>query len=438
MTRQIRVSCSRAIFANGAIGMCLAEVNIATSNNNVKPLPGRAHGTFTRCTPWSAHRTRGTRAARYPWCSKKSRCRQVLSTVSCTAQLVWAQPCSGHPNREPRGKSSPRSSRPASGSNSTETTCHGTARPNAAPNISFKSNPSSRPTNPITARRHHRNQSQNGRRSTRPPTRNSEEPENCIRVSYGVSAGPACVGPVAVGFLRVSIARRVTAWGTARGLNGTAAGSSPPDGREGQSACSSATSTSSQTARASPRSLPDSPFVCPRGPILGRIGPCDRGRKPPLTCGDAVEPPIGIEPMTYSLRGSYTTANHSAGRHLPPQPRQFSSVSMARSRSCMPKIRPRQRLPRRLNRCGSKGGCQDAHTYWFWRAWDLGRDPVGSTGEHYRRRPCYHRSAYRTRSHLEPTPCARAVRVRDAEVLGENAASERSVGGQPRVPARRR
>src|SRR5450759_1497553 len=176
MTRQIRVSCSRAIFANGAIGMCLAEVNIATSNNNVKPLPGRAHGTFTRCTPWSAHRTRGTRAARYPWCSKKSRCRQVLSTVSCTAQLVWAQPCSGHPNREPRGKSSPRSSRPASGSNSPETTCHGTARPNAAPNISFKSNPSSRPTDPITARRHHRNQSQNGRRSTRPPTRNSEEP----------------------------------------------------------------------------------------------------------------------------------------------------------------------------------------------------------------------------------------------------------------------
>ena len=37
------------------------------------------------------------------------------------------------------------------------------------------------------------------------------------------------------------------------------------------------------------------------GPILDRIGPRDRGRKPSLTCGDAVEPPIGIEPMTYSL-----------------------------------------------------------------------------------------------------------------------------------------
>ena len=42
--------------------------------------------------------------------------------------------------------------------------------------------------------------------------------------------------------------------------------------------------------------------ICPQGPILTRIRPCDRGRKPPLTCGDAVEPPIGIEPMTYSLR----------------------------------------------------------------------------------------------------------------------------------------
>ena len=40
----------------------------------------------------------------------------------------------------------------------------------------------------------------------------------------------------------------------------------------------------------------------PRGRILDRIGPRDRGRKPSLTCGDAVEPPIGIEPMTYSLR----------------------------------------------------------------------------------------------------------------------------------------
>ena len=47
---------------------------------------------------------------------------------------------------------------------------------------------------------------------------------------------------------------------------------------------------------------PCMPKIRPWGPILTRIGPHDRGRKPPLTCGDAVEPPIGIEPMTYSLR----------------------------------------------------------------------------------------------------------------------------------------
>src|SRR5665647_831900 len=39
-----------------------------------------------------------------------------------------------------------------------------------------------------------------------------------------------------------------------------------------------------------------------RAPIRPRIGPLDRGRKPPLTCGDAVEPPKGIEPLTFSLR----------------------------------------------------------------------------------------------------------------------------------------
>jgi hypothetical protein len=135
----------------------------------------------------------------------------------------------------------------------------------------------------------------------------------------------------------------VSAWCTARGSIRYVGGISPPDGREGQSACSSATSTSSQTTRASPRSLPESPFECPQGPILTRIGPHGRGRKPPLTCGDAVEPPIGIEPMTYSLRGSYTHRKHSTGRHLPCQPRQRSRVSLTGSKSCMPKIRPRQK-----------------------------------------------------------------------------------------------
>src|SRR5664280_2162746 len=59
-----------------------------------------------------------------------------------------------------------------------------------------------------------------------------------------------------------------------------------------------------------------------------------------MTCGDAVEPPSGIEPMTYSLQGSYIPEEHSTGWHLPRQPRQLSRVKMTRPRSCMPKIRP--------------------------------------------------------------------------------------------------
>jgi hypothetical protein len=56
--------------------------------------------------------------------------------------------------------------------------------------------------------------------------------------------------------------------------------------------------------------------------------------------GDAVEPPIGIEPMTYSLRGSYTHEKHSTHPPLPRQPRQVARVSPTRLKSCMPKIRP--------------------------------------------------------------------------------------------------
>jgi len=46
--------------------------------------------------------------------------------------------------------------------------------------------------------------------------------------------------------------------------------------------------------------------------------------------------------MTYSLRGSYIHRKHSTGRHLPCQPRQLSRVNLTRSKSCMPKIRPRE------------------------------------------------------------------------------------------------
>ena len=119
-------------------------------------------------------------------------------------------------------------------------------------------------------------------------------------------------------------------------------GIGPPDG-ERRPACSSTTSPSGQTARSSARSLPWSPFVCPRGPILTRIGPCGQGRKPRLNCGDALETPIGIEPTTYSLRGSYRCEKRSAGRPLPRQSRQLSWVSLTGSRSCMTKMRPRER-----------------------------------------------------------------------------------------------
>src|SRR5680860_583607 len=54
-----------------------------------------------------------------------------------------------HPARAPLGKSSARSSPPTCSSKVTDTTCHGAANPNAAPNIAFKSSPSSRPTAPI-------------------------------------------------------------------------------------------------------------------------------------------------------------------------------------------------------------------------------------------------------------------------------------------------
>jgi hypothetical protein len=104
-------------------------------------------------------------------------------------------------------------------------------------------------------------------------------------------------------------------------------------------------STSSQTARASPQSLPKSPYVCPRGPILVGSGPVIEGVDPPMPCGDAVESPIGIEPMTYSLPGSYIPEERSTGWHLPCQPRKLSRVSMPRSKSCMPKIRPREPRP---------------------------------------------------------------------------------------------
>ncbi len=49
-------------------------------------------------------------------------------------------------------------------------------------------------------------------------------------------------------------------------------------------------------------------------PILGRIEPRDRGPKPSLTYGDAVEPPIGIEPRPLFITRELHTRKHSTGR----------------------------------------------------------------------------------------------------------------------------
>ncbi|MGH9091813.1 MAG: class I SAM-dependent methyltransferase [Acidimicrobiales bacterium] len=52
------------------------------------------------------------------------------------AQAVFAQPSTEQAKRDPRGKPSPISSRPAPRSNATVLTCHGGSRPSAAPKVS--------------------------------------------------------------------------------------------------------------------------------------------------------------------------------------------------------------------------------------------------------------------------------------------------------------
>lgn len=72
---------------------------------------------------------------RNAWHSKKPRCRELVSIVSCARQADLQHPLMGHAKRDPRGKSRPIWSVPISLSKSTEITCHGGASPNAAPNI---------------------------------------------------------------------------------------------------------------------------------------------------------------------------------------------------------------------------------------------------------------------------------------------------------------
>jgi hypothetical protein len=109
-TRQILVSCSRVIAATLAIGIAAAKLSTSASNNSVNPDPGRAQGTLTCRTPCSGQRTRGSRACKNALCWKKSRCRHVFSTASCTGQHPCAQSLAGQANRAPRSKSRYKSS----------------------------------------------------------------------------------------------------------------------------------------------------------------------------------------------------------------------------------------------------------------------------------------------------------------------------------------
>jgi len=127
--RHKRVSCSPSNLAALAIGIALANVSMKASNNSVKPEPARAHGVTTLWTPHSGHLTLGVRACNSVRCWKKSRCRQVSSFVSWTAQP--SRPHCAQANRLPRGKSTYKSSRPSTASNALRVTTHGDERPRA-------------------------------------------------------------------------------------------------------------------------------------------------------------------------------------------------------------------------------------------------------------------------------------------------------------------
>jgi len=60
--------------------------------------------------------------------------------------------------------------------------------------------------------------------------------------------------------------------------------------------------------------------------------------KPPLTCGDAVEPPIGIEPMTYSLRVRAKPSIEVRGTSAPLGGGPNDSVSSDRIRVAVSKL----------------------------------------------------------------------------------------------------
>src|SRR5262245_42103346 len=115
--------------------MAVTSVMAKASNKSVKPEPGRAHGTLTRRTPQLGQSIRATRACRKAWCWKKSKCRQVFLTVSCTGQS--ALPHSAQAKRPAVLKSISMSSRLFSASKSAAATIHGGTKPRASWNRSI-------------------------------------------------------------------------------------------------------------------------------------------------------------------------------------------------------------------------------------------------------------------------------------------------------------
>src|SRR5450631_3515428 len=126
-------------------------------------------------------RHRACRNALY-W--KKSKCRHVLSSVSCTGQEPSSQPATEHPKRAPRGKSRYRSSRPCATSKSERVTRHGSPNPKAVLNRSRVSD--IRPIPQHWATERHDPSWPTPRtpgRDTAKPTRSGEEPFSVVLIT---------------------------------------------------------------------------------------------------------------------------------------------------------------------------------------------------------------------------------------------------------------
>src|SRR6476646_8160754 len=117
MTRHSLVSCSPTRRATALTGIAETRLMTNASNSKVKPLSGRAQGTLSVLIPQRVQCTRGTRAYRNAWCWKKSRCRQLICSVSYAGQS--AAPQQGQAKRLPAATS-------------LRMTAHGGTNPNAS------------------------------------------------------------------------------------------------------------------------------------------------------------------------------------------------------------------------------------------------------------------------------------------------------------------